>query len=206
LHQFVANLIDDKHGGASVVAETVAIAQGLHDGGLKLWLTRDLALAKSYLRERYSKQPDARFGLVASSRDKLLEEFGVPNSWQATKQVRLGPWFSDGDESRSSCRQLDTCATEFNVQGLELDMALLCWGADFVRADGTWSNAHARRYSARDAKRVPVQDALQLRRNAYRVLLTRGRDGAVVFVPPVPLLDETWQYLVDFGFRTLTNG
>jgi hypothetical protein len=48
-----------------------------------------------------------------------------------------------------------------------------------------------------------IRDAFQLRRNAYRVLLTRGRDATVVFVPPVSLLDETWDYLVESGFKPL---
>jgi len=78
--------------------------------------------------------------------------------------------------------------TEFGAQGLELDAALLAWGTDFVRANGSWSNANARGYK-RGAK---VKDPFQLRLNACRVLLTRGRDATVVFVPPIDGLNETY--------------
>ena len=64
---------------------------------------------------------------------------------------------------------------------------LLAWGTDLVRVDGRWSNA-----KARGCKRGShVRNPYQLRLNAYRVLLTRGRDATVVFVPPLPELDET---------------
>ena len=49
-----------------------------------------------------------------------------------------------------------------------------------------------------------MRDAFQLRVNAYRVLLTRGRDGAVIFVPPVPELDATSARLQGHGVKVLT--
>jgi len=89
--------------------------------------------------------------------------------------------------------------TEFGAQGLELDAVILAWGTDFVRADGRWSNTKARGYR----RNAHVRDPFQLRMNAYRVLLTRGRDATVVFVPPLAELDETCRYLTDNGFRLL---
>jgi hypothetical protein len=82
---------------------------------------------------------------------------------------------------------------------LELDAALLAWGSDFVREAGDWNNRLARGYQ----RPGDVRDPFRLRRNAYRVLLTRGRDATIVFIPPMPLLDETYRYLVDSGFREL---
>ena len=98
--------------------------------------------------------------------------------------MRLGPWYGDGEESHRSCRHLRECVTEFGAQGLELDGVLLAWGTDLVweegaegaGAEGTpgaWSNARAKRH----ARSAHVRDPFQLRVNAYRVLLTRGRDG-----------------------------
>jgi hypothetical protein len=89
--------------------------------------------------------------------------------------------------------------TEFGAQGLELDASLLAWGTDLVVTQGRWSNANARGY----LKSTQVRDAFQLRINAYRVLLTRGRDGCVVFVPPIARLDETFRFLADAGFQLL---
>ena len=89
--------------------------------------------------------------------------------------------------------------TEFGAQGLELDGSLLAWGNDFIRHKGSWSNEYARGYM----KASMVRDAFQLRMNAYRVLLTRGRDGTVVFVPPISVMNETFDYLRDAGFKEI---
>jgi hypothetical protein len=178
-------------------------ADDLERDGLHLRITRDLQVAKRYLRDRYSDNPDARFGLVASSRDTALPRFGVHNDWNATKNVRKGPWFCDGDEDElgRSCRSLVDCVTEFGCQGLELDAALLAWGTDLVREGDVWSNRLARRYQAPHL----IRDPYQLRLNAYRVLLTRGRDATVVFVPPIPVLDATYDFLVSAGFLVLDD-
>jgi energy-converting hydrogenase A subunit M len=65
-------------------------------------------------------------------------------------------------------------ATEFSCLGLKLDLPIVCWGNDFL-LDGKWKNP--------SAKRSKVKDPHQLRVNSYQVLLTRGRDGFIVFVP-----------------------
>jgi DUF2075 family protein len=124
--------------------------------------------------------------------------------------MRLGPWYGDGEESHRSCRHLRGCVTEFGAQGLELDGVLLAWGNDLVweegaegagaaGAPGAWSNARAKRH----ARSAHVRDPFQLRVNAYRVLLTRGRDGAVIFVPPLPELDATAARLQEHGVKVL---
>jgi hypothetical protein len=181
----------------------VPMARQLATDGMKLYVTRSLDTAKDYLRARYSDDPTARFGLIASSKDKDLVQFGIANDFQSTKRVRFGPWYGDDehDYGGNSCRLLETCVTEFGAQGLELDAALLAWGTDFVRRDGQWSNDAARGYK-RGAK---VRDPFQLRMNAYRVLLTRGRDGTVIFVPPLSALDETFAYLRQSGISVLNS-
>ncbi|RJQ42542.1 MAG: DUF2075 domain-containing protein [Gaiellales bacterium] len=196
LHDFVADLLDSRD-----IESNRERALRLEADGYHLRITRDLNVAKSYLRERYGEDPDARFGLIASSKDKDLTRFGILNDFQSTKRVRFGPWYGDreDDEGHFSCRHLDACITEFGAQGLELDAVLLAWGTDLLREDGAWSNERARGY--RNSSRI--KDAFQLRLNAYRVLLTRGRDATVVFVPQLELLDDTFNYLVDSGFLPL---
>jgi len=183
--------------------ELTPVAARLERDGYHLRLTRDLNVASGYLRDRYAQHRAARFGIVASSRDKDLPSFGIPNDFQATKNVRMGPWYGDDEDAYGgqSCRRLDRCVTEFGAQGLELDAALLAWGTDFVRLNGRWSNAGARGYK----RGAHIKDAFQLRVNAYRVLLTRGRDATVVYVPRLPVLDETYDYLASAGLRQL-NG
>jgi hypothetical protein len=194
VHPFVDALL---RGDADVARQHVAHLAG-HDFHLRM--TRSLDVAKAYLRERYAEHKLARFGLVASSRDRDLIHFGVRNDFNWTKNVKVGPWYVDGDGSPVSCRQLEEVVTEFAAQGLELDAALLCWGTDLIREGGRWSTTRARGYK----KGSNVRDPFQLRLNAYRVLMTRGRDGTVIFVPPIDALDETWEYFRKSGVAELT--
>ena len=101
--------------------------------------------------------------------------------------------------SRAASRQLRDCVTEFGTQGLELDGVLPAWGTDLMCVDGRWSHAEAKWHVVG----VRVRGPFQLRLNSYRVLLTRGRDGTVVFVPPAAELDETAAHLQANGFRML---
>ncbi|HYW33041.1 MAG TPA: DNA/RNA helicase domain-containing protein, partial [Gemmatimonas sp.] len=197
LHGFVAGLLD-----GNPVDELARRADTLNREGLHLRVTRDLDVAKVYLRDRYAADPQARFGLIASSKDKSLPRFGVMNDFQSTKRVKFGPWYGDADHTygSQSCRLLNSCVTEFGAQGLELDAALLAWGTDLRRHGGRWDNALSGKYK----KGSSVKDAFQLRINAYRVLLTRGRDATIVFVPPIAEMDETFQHLRSAGFVELT--
>jgi hypothetical protein len=196
LHRFVNQLLT----GSSKRA-TSMLANSLEKAGYHLRLTDNRETAEAYLRERYSENPEARFGLVASSKDRDLQNLGIPNDYQSTKRVRYGPWYSDPEDAPggSSCRHLRDAVTEFGAQGLELDAVLLAWGTDYMREGGQWTNRKARGY----LQSSHVRDAKQLRLNSYRVLLTRGRDGTIVFIPPLPELEETREYLERSGFRRL---
>lgn len=176
-----------------------SLCSDLAEKGMRFWVTDHLDLGKRYLEERYDNQPAARYGLMASSKDKMLVNQGVMNDFQSTKRVRLGPWYSNSRGEKHSCCNLEEVVTEFGSQGLELDMALLAWGTDFIRKENDWNNNLARGYK----RGVVVKDPFNLRKNAYRVLLTRGRDGVVVFIPPLPEMRETWKYLVACGFKRL---
>jgi len=194
VHAFVEALLEGTDPAAAR-----EIADELYRGNHRFLVTRSLEDAKAYLRERYADAREARFGLLASSKDKLLINFGVDNSFQTTKRLRAGPWYNRPPEDPLSCCQLDMVATEFSSQGLELDAALLAWGSDLIHENGAWSIRMSR------GTRGKLRDPKQLRKNVYRVLLTRGRDGTVVYVPPSPQLDDTSRYLVACGMRPLTD-
>ena len=200
LDDWVENLLENGD-----VARGKELAARLEAAGYHLRMSRDLETAKDYLCSRYAEAPDARFGLVASSRDKILErDWDIPNGWHATQRVQLGPWYGEGDGDHRSCRNLTQCVTEFGAQGLELDAVLLAWGTDFIRVTSSgrreeWSNEYAKRHQ----RGSHVKDPYRLRVNAYRVLLTRGRDAAVLFVPPDPRLDLTAAWLQAHGVKLL---
>jgi hypothetical protein len=190
VHELVEHVLADEPR-----LETAALASCLHGQGLRFLLTRNLAAAQEYLQERYADSPAARYGLIASSRCKRLAECGVDNTYQTTKRLKVGRWYNASATEADSCCRLASVATEFQTQGLELDMAVLSWGTDFRREAASWSDAMATGYK----KKKAVRDSLALRRNAYRVLLTRGRDGTVLFVPPIPEMDETWKWFCRLG-------
>jgi hypothetical protein len=200
LYDFVENLLAGNQQAA------LNFSQKLETHGYTLRITHDLDLAKSYLSDRYSDNPDARYGMLASSKDKDLAKFGIPKGYKSPGEVgpgKYGRWYSDHTSSEFSCASLSAVATEFGAQGLELDGCLLAWGTDLIRLDGEWSNRYASGY--RDAHRV--RDPMALRVNAYRVLLTRGRDGCVAYIPPIPdKMRETYKYLRDCGFTALSEG
>jgi hypothetical protein len=199
LHRFVSDLLDH-----TPAQENARVAEHLESQGYHLRITRDLEEAKQYLQERYRENREARYGLLASSKDRDLVRFGIPNDFQSTKRLRFGPWYGDDEQAAGgrSCRHLRDAVTEFGGQGLELDAVLLAWGTDLRVDNGRWSISMARGYR----RGAHVVNPYQLRLNAYRVLLTRGRDATVVFVPPLPELDATWEYLRASGFQELIRG
>jgi len=197
LYQFVSHLLRGESSQAKLLSEE------LERSGYNLRITHKLGEAKEYLWNRYDGNPEARFGIVASSKDKHLVDHGILKGFKSTGEVsagKFGKWYAEGLNMVGSCTRLDTVATEFGTQGLELDTCLLAWGTDFLRNNGEWSNQYASGYL--DARRI--KNAKLLRENAYRVLLTRGRDGCVVFVPPIKdKMRETFRYLLDCGFTKL---
>ena len=179
-------------------AELTAQAQQIRSEGFVLYLTRDLGQAADYVRDRYEGQVEKRFGLIASSRAKNLEVLGVDNTYNATKRLKVGPWYNDSPSSPFSCCRLQTVVTEFQAQGLELDCPIVCWGDDFYRSNERWKVAPRRLNKS-------YKDPELLRLNSYRVLLTRGRDGCVLFVPPEhgDGMDATAAHLTEAGVLPL---
>lgn len=147
----------------------------LAEDGYDLYVTQHLERAKAYARGRYSDAPEKRFGLLASAKAANLPVLGIRNEFLEMRKLRIGPWFSATPSDAASCCQLNLPATEFQCQGLELDLPILCWGDDLRWNKTGWTVSGKPTRSARDSNK--------LRMNAYRVLMTRGRDGMVVYVP-----------------------
>jgi hypothetical protein len=191
LTEWASGVVDDN----PVRPALASIAAILKKSGYQIRITRGLAHAKDFLWSKYQGLPESRFGMLVSSRARGLAPYGI----EQNRFFRAGPWYADPDSSPSSCRRLQEPATEFAAQGLELDHVLLTWGDDFVMRGGSWDNSAAKKYRGNT-----VKDAKQLRRNAYRVLLTRGREGILICVPEgLAVLDETYDFLLAAGCDTL---
>jgi hypothetical protein len=145
-------------------------------------VTRDLNLAKQWIRAR--ARGTERYGLVASSKAHRLK----PHAIEVRVVVDPVHWFlNERDDTRSSY-YLEDAATEFQVQGLELDWVCVTWDGDLRFAGSAWSFHGFQGKGWRHVRNAENQVYL---RNAYRVLLTRARQGMVVFVPPGELADPT---------------
>lgn len=166
-------------------------------------LTRRLDRAREWVRDH--ARGSERFGLVASSQAQRLKPLAID------VRVDVNPihWFLGEPGDVRSSNYLEDAATEFQVQGLELDWACVTWDADLRLSQGQWSNHsfHGSRW-----KNVNKQDRQTFLVNAYRVLLTRARQGMVIFVPEGDREDPTrkpdfyngtFDYLAGLGIPTI---
>ena len=145
-------------------------------------VTRNLEVARNWLRNH--ARGTERFGLIASSGGYRLRPEGI----HVKAKIDPASWFLNDRFDVRSSYYLEEVATQFDVQGLELDWAGVCWDADLRRANGQWAH-----YSFKGTKWQNVNDATKqvYLLNAYRVLLTRARQGIVIFVPNGELRDHT---------------
>ncbi len=145
-------------------------------------LTRDLDRAKSWIRNH--ARGSERFGLVASSGAQRLK----PHAVDVRVEVDPVHWFLDNPDDTRSSFYMEDAATEFQVQGLELDWVCVTWDADFRFATTDWN---CQSFVASRWQTMKKPDRRTYLRNAYRVLLTRARQGMVIFVPPGDVNDAT---------------
>lgn len=147
-----------------------------------VFLTRDLNTAKEWLRKR--QRGMRRAGLIASSGARRIKPYGL----DVTKELDACSWFLNPDDDvRSSCF-LEDPATEFSIQGLELDYAGVCWGGDFRRENSSWKY---HRFTGTKWQNVNSATTQKFILNKYRVLLTRAREGFIIWVPPGDGIDQT---------------
>ncbi len=165
----------------------------------QIYLTRDIDEAKRYARLRYEGEPSRRYGLLASSHAKTLVDFGIDNSYQATNRMNIAKWYNLSSEDLKSSNALIQPVTEFSCQGLELDLPIVCWGNDYLWTGDAWSLKPINR-------RYKQEDPQELLRNVYRVLMTRGRDGLVIFLPPAEVFDLTEVALLAAGVKMMPVG
>lgn len=144
-------------------------------------LTRDLEEAKTWVKNQC--RGTTRYGLVASSGALRLKPEGI----YVKNDIDVENWFlNDKDDVRSSY-YLEDVVTEFQIQGLELDYTIVAWDADFRYINGWTYN----KFSGTKWQNINSDDNKNYLKNAYRVLLTRARQGMAIFIPNGDDSDET---------------
>ena len=166
-------------------------------------ITRNLDKAKEWVKAQC--QGTTRYGLVASSGALRLKPEGI----FVKNEISVANWFlNDKDDVRSSY-MLEDVVTEFDIQGLELDYTLVAWDADFRFVNGEWTYNN---FSGNKWQTMHNADKILYLKNAYRVLLTRARQGMVIFIPEGSdtdhtrareYYDGTYNYLKEIGLQEL---
>ena len=174
------------------------MAQKIWRQNFPIFITRDIDEAKSYVRDRFKDESSKRFGILASSKDQVLPNYGIQNGFHQTKQVKNAKWYNANLGEQGSCCNMEEVVTEFGCQGLEIDMAIVAWGNDYLWDGTNWILRKMR-------TRIPQIDPHQLRLNSYRVLLTRSREGLIIFIPPTTEFDATENALLAAGARVLES-
>lgn len=166
-------------------------------------LTRNLVQAKAWVKEK--ARGTERYGLLASAEGKRLRGLGISVS---AEMDHVG-WFLNEKEHVNSSYYLEVPASEFEIQGLEIDYALLAWDADFRYVHGTFDYY---RFRGTQWNHICQEQRKNYLKNAYRVLLTRARQGLVIFVPEgdaddatrkAEYYDGTYEYLRRIGIAEI---
>ncbi len=168
----------------AVLSANTKAARSLLDGlsDYPIRISRDLQDCREWLRRK--SQGTDRFGLVASSNAIRLKPHGI----HVKAKISVENWFLDWEDDVRSSQALEDVATEFDVQGLELDWTLVCWDANLRFINGCWEK---HRFKGSKWQNVNSEADCRYLVNTYRVLLTRARQGMVIFVPPGDALDAT---------------
>lgn len=168
-------------------------------------LTRDLNKAKQWVKDH--AHANERYGIVASSKAQRLRPLAIDVSHSQTMNVEA--WFLKGKDNVHSSYYMEDIATEFQVQGLEIDWALIAWGGDLVYHQSKWLHRQFKTIGWQNINKDYLQ---KYHINAYRVLLTRARRGMVIFVPEGDLedktrkkeyYDSTYEYLKSVGIKEI---
>jgi hypothetical protein len=200
LSDFIGNVIAGDTEKARVTKDELSNFPLLIISNFPLLITRDLTAARAWLRSR--RRGNERAGLLASSNAMRLKPHGI----FVKAKIDPAKWFLAAADDIRSSDALEDAGTEFDVQGLELDWSCVCWDANMRRTAEGWS-VHL--FKGTSWQNVGDEARMRYIANAYRVLLTRARQGMIVYVPcgdeadvtrPVRTYDEVFNFLTACGF------
>ena len=166
-------------------------------------LTRDIIKAKNWLKEK--ARGSERYGIVVSSQALRLKPFAI----DVKSPVNHVNWFLDDKDDVRSSFYIEDVVTEFQIQGLELDWSCVVWDGDLRYSKNGWQTFSFRGKKWQNINKIERKKYLL---NAYRVLLTRARQGMVIVIPKgnendhtrkKEFYDPTFNYLKDIGIQII---
>lgn len=173
--QFVKAVLDAEPEQAALLYRELSVTYPIA-------LTRDLNRARRWVQDR--ARGTERYGLLASSGARRLKPYGI---WVQSK-IEARDWFLNGRSDVRSSYYLEDTATEFDIQGLELDWTVVAWDADFRFGSDDWEYWA---FKGAAWNQVKSADRRLYAKNAYRVLLTRARQGFIIYLPAGDSQDPT---------------
>lgn len=166
-------------------------------------ITRELSKAKDWIRKQ--AKGSERTGVIASSGARRLRPLGI----NVKNEISAPNWFLNGRKDIRSSYFLEEIATEFDIQGLEIDWSCLAWGANFYIENNNWNFQN---FKGSKWQNINQEISKSYLKNTYRVLLTRARQGMVIYLPegseidhtrPDYFYDGTWNYLKEIGIEEI---
>ncbi len=166
-------------------------------------ITRNLDKAKEWLRKQATGSE--RIGLISSSGARRLRPLGI----DVKNEISAPNWFLNNSQDIRSSYFLEEVATEFDIQGLEIDWACVAWGANFYLNGEDWKYQN---FKGTKWQNINQEIDKEYLKNTYRVLLTRARQGMVIFIPkgsnidhtrPHEFYDNTYNYLKEIGIEEI---
>jgi hypothetical protein len=203
LSEFVASLLKLK------IEESKRLFSELKDN-YPIAITRNRVVYKTWLNTQ--KRGSERTGVLVSVNAKRLRPEGIDSENALSSQsddTKIANWFLNSEQDVRSSLSLEVPSTEFAIQGLELDWACVAWGGDLSLQKGEWEFQKFRGDKWTNVNGVEAQEYLV---NAYRVLLTRARQGMIIFIPTGDSNDNTrlesryagtYEYLKTIGIPEL---
>jgi len=196
LSEFVHELLNTKKDRATKIYQSIKEEY-------PIVLTRNLNIAKKWLREQ--AKGSERIGLISSSGARRLRPVGI----DVKNEISAPNWFLNDKMDIRSSYFLEEVATEFDIQGLEIDWACVAWGANFYMNNTDWKYQNFKGTKWQNINQEVDKEYLK---NTYRVLLTRARQGMVIFIPessdidhtrPSEFYDNTYKYLKEIGIKEI---
>ena len=166
-------------------------------------ITRDLETARNWLNN--IAKGKERTGIVASSGAIRLRPFGL----NVKAKIDAPIWFLNDKEDIRSSFFLEEVATEFDIQGLELDWTCVAWDGDFYFNNNQWNY---KKFTGTTWKNNTNPERIKYLINSYRVLLTRARQGMILFIPfgnpndltrPSLIYDGTFNFFKSIGIEEI---
>ncbi|KGQ70000.1 hypothetical protein OA57_07965 [Chelonobacter oris] len=166
-------------------------------------LTRNLNTAKNWLKQK--AKGTERIGIVASSGGRRLRSEGI----DVKNEISPANWFLNDQNDVRASYYLEEIATEFDIQGLEIDFTCVAWDINLYHNNSQW---HYQNFKGTKWQNINQQSAKDYLLNSYRVLLTRARQGMIIYIPevdgtdvtrPKNLYDSTFEYLKKCGLSVI---